>query len=148
MSQAQQYVIFKLEGESYGIPIEYVKTIEKMTQMTRVPNAPEYLEGVINLRGEVVPIINMRNRFNLPLADQKEDMRTIILELEEISVGMIVDSSSEVLSIEDSAIDQTISLDAAVQDDHIRGIGKIDERMIILLNLYKVLQLEDHEKTA
>ncbi len=148
MSQTQQYVIFKLEGESYGIPIEYVKTIEKMTEMTRVPNAPEYVEGVINLRGEVVPIINMRKRFDLPVPEEAGDTRTIILELEEISVGMIVDSSSEVLSIEDSAIDQTISLDAAVQDDHIRGIGKIDERMIILLNLYKVLQLEDSEKPA
>ena len=145
MSQAQQYVIFKLEGESYGIPIEYVKTIEKMTEMTRVPNAPEYVEGVINLRGEVVPIINMRKRFNLPASDSAEEARTIIMEMEEVSVGMIVDSSSEVLSIEDSAIDQTISLDAAVQDEHIRGIGKIDERMIILLNLYKVLQLEDSE---
>lgn len=148
MSQTQQYVIFKLEGENYGIPIEYVKTIEKMTEMTRVPNAPEYLAGVINLRGEVVPIINMRKRFNLPEPDEVEEIRTIILELEEISVGMIVDSSSEVLSIEDSAIDQTISLDAAVQDEHIRGIGKIDERMIILLNLYKVLQIEDSEKLS
>ncbi len=145
MSQTQQYVIFKLAGESYGVPIEYVKTIEKMTDMTRVPNAPRYLEGVINLRGEVVPIINMRRRFNLPKAQGAEDARTIILELEEISVGMIVDSSSEVLSIDDSAIDQTISLDAAVQDEHIRGIGKIDERMIILLNLYKVLQIQDSE---
>ncbi|NBG87590.1 chemotaxis protein CheW [Isachenkonia alkalipeptolytica] len=145
MSQTQQYVIFKLEGESYGIPIEYVKTIEKMTEMTRVPNAPDYLEGVINLRGEVVPIINMRKRFDLSELDEAEDTRTIILELEEISVGMIVDSSSEVLSINNSAIDQTISLDAAVQDEHIRGIGKIDERMIILLNLYKVLQIQDSE---
>lgn len=145
MSQTQQYVIFKLEGESYGIPIEYVKTIEKMTEMTRVPNAPDYLEGVINLRGEVVPIINMRKRFDLSELDEAEDTRTIILELEEISVGMIVDSSSEVLSIDNSAIDQTISLDAAVQDEHIRGIGKIDERMIILLNLYKVLQIQDSE---
>lgn len=148
MSQNQQYVIFKLEGESYGIPIEYVKTIEKMTEMTRVPNAPEYVEGVINLRGEVVPIINMRKRFSLPELHQEEETRTIILELEEISVGMIVDSSSEVLSIDDSAIDQTISLDTAVQDEHIRGIGKIDERMIILLNLYKVLKIEDSEKVS
>jgi len=148
MSQTQQYVIFKLAGESYGIPIEYVKTIEKMTEMTRVPNTPEYLAGVVNLRGEVVPIIDMRKRFDLPEADEVEEVRTIILELEEISVGMIVDSSSEVLSIEDSAIDQTISLDAAVQDEHIRGIGKIDERMIILLNVYKVLQMEDSEKQA
>ncbi|WP_026476024.1 chemotaxis protein CheW [Alkaliphilus transvaalensis] len=137
-----QYVIFRLENENYGIPINYVETIERISEITRVPNAPFYLKGVINLRGEVVPVIDLRQRFQLSKKEITDESRIIILSVDEMIVGILVDSSSEVLTIDNEAIDHTSSLVNTFEDDYINGIGKINERMIIILDIYKILGVE------
>lgn len=134
-----QYVIFKLEKENYGIPINYVETIEKVTEITRVPNAPYYVKGVINLRGEVVPVLDLRKRFQFPEMVLGDESRIIILSVDEVIVGILVDSSSEVLTIENESIDHTSNLINTFEDDYINGIGKVQERMIILVDVLKVL---------
>lgn len=146
MTNSQQYVIFKLEDESYGVPIKYVKTIEKVSEMTRVPNSDDFLEGVINLRGEVVPIINMRTRFHLEEKEHDDATRIIILEMEDFIVGIIVDSSYEVIDIENDQIDNAISMDTNLHEEHITGIGKVGERMVIIVDIIKVLYGENNTK--
>ncbi|GAB6088214.1 chemotaxis protein CheW [Alkaliphilus crotonatoxidans] len=134
-----QYVIFKLQDEDYGIPINYVETIEKISEITRVPNAPYYVKGVINLRGEVVPVLDLRKRFQFPEIELSEESRIIILSIDEMIVGILVDSSSEVLTIENEAIDHASNLINNFDDDYINGIGKVHERMIIMVDALKIL---------
>jgi len=134
-----QYVIFKLHKEDYGIPIHYVEIIEKVTEITRVPNAPYYIQGVINLRGEVVPVLDLRKRFQFPPMSLTEESRVIILSVDEMIVGILVDSSSEVLTIEAETIDHASSLITTFEDDYINGIGKVNDRMIIMVDVPKIL---------
>ncbi len=142
MGNNNQYVIFRIEKENYGIPINYVETIERVSEITRIPNSPYYLTGVINLRGEVVPVIDLRQRFQLSKINVTDESRIIILSVDEMIVGILVDSSSEVLTIESESIDQTSNLVNTFEDDYINGIGKVNERMIIIVDIYKILGVE------
>ena len=134
-----QYVIFKLDNEFYGIQINYVETIEKVHEITRVPNTPNYVKGVINLRGEVVPVVDLRKRFKLEDRNVTDESRIIILSIEEVVVGLLVDNSSEVLTIGEDSIDNTSNLVNSFDDDYIKGIGKFDTRMIIIVDISKIL---------
>ncbi|QZY56772.1 chemotaxis protein CheW [Crassaminicella profunda] len=134
-----QYVLFKLDNEYYGIDILHVETIEKVMDITRVPHAAHYVEGVINLRGEVVPVINLRKRFNLPQEELNDESRIIIISVEEMVVGLLVDASSEVLHFDFDAIDEVPNFSDKLKNDYVKGIGKNEDRIIILLDLKKVL---------
>ncbi|MBF8983072.1 chemotaxis protein CheW [Lutibacter sp. B2] len=135
-----QYVLFTLEKEYYGIDILNVQTIERVTEITRVPQAPEHVEGVINLRGEIIPVINLRTRLNLSRKEIDEDSRIIIVSKDEIITGILVDSSYEVLKLEDDSIENAPDIYNSVDKNYIEAIGKNDDRIIILLNLKKVIE--------
>ncbi|AHM56637.1 purine-binding chemotaxis protein CheW [Peptoclostridium acidaminophilum DSM 3953] len=135
---ANKYVIFKLENEFYGIGINHVETIEKMMDITRVPKAEVYVKGVINLRGDIVPVVDLRERFNLPMADSFADKRIIINRIDEMMIGFIVDSASEVKDIETEDIDISIVADN-FNDGFVRGIAKDTDRVIIILDVHKII---------
>lgn len=139
MRSTNQYVVFKLNDESYGVPIEYVETIEKLTEMTRVPNVPHYIDGVMNLRGEVIPVIDLCKRFQLEYSSITDDSRIIVLFIDEVSAGILVDSCSEVITLDEEQVDKTYDLMSSFEDDYIEGIGKSGERMIIILDIPKLL---------
>ncbi len=141
----REYVVFKLDNEYYGLRIQVVENIEKMPLITRVPFTKSYVTGIINLRGVVIPIVNLRNRFGLPMADYDEDTRIIIVSSGDIQVGLIVDASSETLQLNDEDIDASPTIKSAVDEKFIREIGKKDNRIIMLLDLKKVLGLEEEE---
>ncbi|WFD11699.1 chemotaxis protein CheW [Tepidibacter hydrothermalis] len=134
----ERYVIFKLKNEFYGININYVQTIEKMIEITRVPKANAYVKGVINLRGEIVPVIDLRKRFNVESSDYDKDSRIIVNKIDDVLVGFVVDSVTEVKEIDQDNIDYSI-VDEGFNDGFIKGIGKIDEQIIILIDVNKVL---------
>ncbi len=139
ISGLNQYVIFKLDQEYYGIDISFVETIEKVTEITRLPNVAHYMKGVINLRGEVIPVIDSRIRFKMQEKDLTDESRIIILTIEDIIFGLLTDSSSEVLTIENEDIDNTNSLINYSEEDCIKGIGKDGDRMILILDVKKIL---------
>ncbi|WP_425447458.1 chemotaxis protein CheW [Dethiothermospora halolimnae] len=143
-----KYVIFSLSGEYYGIDIKNVDVIEKVTKFTRVPNAAEYVKGVINLRGEVVPVVDLAKRFGIKTKDIDSESRIIIVSISDMQVGMIVDSSSEVIQLEKTDIDNPPDIGEKVSEDFIKGIGKKDGRLIILLNLKKVLKIENIDEES
>ena len=134
----ERYVVFKLKNEFYGINIKYVQTIEKMIEITRVPKANIYVKGVINLRGEIVPVIDLRKRFNVESSDYDKDSRIIVNKIDDVLVGFIVDSATEVKEINKDDIDYSI-VDEGFNDGFIKGIGKIEEQIIILIDVNKVL---------
>lgn len=135
----RQFVIFKLANEEYGIDILRVKEIKEMMSITRVPKAAHFVRGVINLRGEVIPIVDLRKKFNLPRVDETESTRIIIVSVDDLTVGLVVDSSSEVIDINGEAIEEAPATVGNIEQGNISGIGKVGERLIILLDVVKII---------
>ena len=136
-----QLVIFKLGREEYGVSILQVQEIKRITEITRVPHTPDYIKGVINLRGSVLPVIDLKNRLNLPQQGSTEDMRIIIVKVKDISVGMIVDAVSEVMTINEKDIDSPDVVAGSVSANYLSGVGKLENRLLILLNLDEITGL-------
>lgn len=139
----QQFVTFHLGDGEYGVPIAKIQEIDRAAKMTRVPRAAEYVDGITNLRGEVIPVINARKRFNLPQKDTDERTRVIIMELAGVKTGLLVDSVHEVLNLPTKDIaPPPASLSTTIDRQFISGIGKVDgdKRMLILLDVEKILQ--------
>jgi purine-binding chemotaxis protein CheW len=134
-----QLVVFKLGNEEYGVDITQVREIIKMKEITRIPNAPEFVEGVINLRGQITSVTDLRKRLGIGAHENNEQTRIIIVELDKSTIGMIVDSVSEVLRLNKEDVDSTPSMAANVDTKYIRGVGKLKDRLLILLDLNKVL---------
>lgn len=134
-----QLVSFTLDKEEFGIDILKVQEINRTPNITRVPNCPDFIEGVINLRGRIVPIIDLRKRFGMRATEQNKDTRIIVVEVLSKVVGFIVDSVSEVLRIPHSVIDAPPALVSGIRAEFIEGIGKLENRLLILLNLEKIL---------
>lgn len=144
MSLSTEYVIFKLNGEHYGIDIKNVENIEKLIPITRVPYTENFVEGVVNLRGVIIPVVDLRRRFGLETRVLDDESRIIIVNISELKVGMIVDSSSEVLKLEREDIDAAPSIRGNTGTDYIREIGKNEGRIIMLIDLHKVLGIEEN----
>ncbi len=135
-----QLVVFQLGNEEYGVDVSQVKEIIRMQKITKVPRSPEFVEGVINLRGQLITVIDLRKRFNIAARDISDNTRIVVAEVKNNPVGMIVDSVSAVLRIPEKDIDPTPSAIATEIDaDFLKGVGKVGERLIILLDLARVL---------
>lgn len=136
----QQVVVFQLANESYGVDISKVQEIKAMAPITSVPRAPEFVEGVINLRGQITPVVNLHTRFGLEKREYSKETRIIVVNMDGDWVGLIVDSVSEVMRLADDTIEHPSDLVATVDSDFIRGIAKVDEeRLVILLDLDRML---------
>lgn len=144
VEETKQLIIFKLGGEEFGVDILQVREIEKLDQeITRVPKAPAFVEGVINLRGEIIPIVDLRKRFNLPQKPIDSETRVVIVEVNENLVGMMVDSVVEVIRINVSAIEPTPQITKGVDAYFLNGVAKMNERLVVLLNLERTLSAEE-----
>ena len=142
----KQYVIFKLNQEEYGVAISHVQEITEIKSITSVPNTPSFVEGIINLRGKIVPIVSIKKRFDLPLEGEVSEQRIIIINLNEKQAGFIVDDASQVLTMDESQIEGPPELIAGVDRDYIIGIGKVDEKIIVLLDLEKILNEQEKKE--
>jgi len=134
-----QLVIFRLGREEYGISILQVQEIKRMTDITRVPHTPDYIKGVMNLRGSVLPVIDLRKRLNLPVGEITDNTRIIIVRIEDVTVGLIVDAVSEVTAIPQNSIEPAQTFVGGIAADYISGVGKLDNRLLILLNLSAIV---------
>lgn len=138
-----QLVSFRLGGEEFGVDIMQVQEIIRMQNITAVPNAPDFVEGVINLRGRVIPIIDLRKRFGLDCKEHDKATRIVVVKVDEITVGLVVDEVSEVLRIPADTVEPPPPIVAGVESDYIKGVGKLDDRLLILLDLSKTLSKEE-----
>ncbi len=142
--QEVQLVAFKLEGEEYAVDILSVQEIIRWTQITRVPKAPVFVKGVINLRGTVIPIVDSRERFGLPDQEVTDTTRIIVCRLEDAPIGLTVDCVTEVLRISNEQIEKPQVVNG-IDNQYIKGIGKIDGRLLIILDLTRVLDIDLHK---
>ena len=139
-----QLVIFQLGGEEFGVEIMQVQEIIRMPEITRIPQSPVYVEGVINLRGKIIVVINLDTRFDLNSKELDDDSRIIIVEVGDNVVGMVVDSVSEVLRLSTSNVEPAPEIiSAKIKADYLKGVGKLDDRLLILLDLERVLSDEE-----
>ena len=144
--EGKQYVVFLLGKENYGVEIHSVTTIEKMLPYARVPKTPDYIKGVINLRGEIVPIMDIRARFGMDVSEETEETRVIIIKINDISLGIIVDEVDEVLDLNEEAIENVANFTNDLSMDYILGVGKIDGRIVTLLNIEKLADISNNNK--
>jgi purine-binding chemotaxis protein CheW len=122
------------------LPISAVREIVRVPQITAVPNAPDYIEGVINLRGQIIPVMDLRKRFRAESAEPGKKSRIVVVELEERFIGLIVSSASEVLRIPPSEIEDPHNVFREGEIDYITGVGKLKGRLVIMLDLKKILR--------
>lgn len=140
MDKDLQIVGFRIGQETFGLPISIVREIVRVPEITSVPNAPDHIEGVINLRGRIVPIVDLRKRFGQKTFEPNKRNRIVVVELEKRIIGLIVNSASEVLRIPPSEIEEPNNLFKEGEVDYITGVGKLQGRLVILLDVNKVLQ--------
>ena len=156
MGEELKVILFTLANEHYGVEVDKVRTIERMMPLTRVPKTPPFVKGVINLRGVVIPVIDLRGRFNLPESDYTDNTRIIIVAVKDASkqmeVGLIVDSANDVIDIDSDRIEEPPELVGGIRAKYLRGVAKLkDDRLLVLINLEEVLnkseivQLEQFE---
>ena len=150
-----QLVVFNIGDEEFGVDITQVREIVRLLDITYMPKAPEFIEGVVNLRGQIVAIIDLAKRLGIPSSPRGERTRIVIVEIGENTIGMVVDSVSEVLRLSSEAVEEVPGLiETEVPEHYIRGVGKLSDRLLVLLDLNKVLtheevkRVERHVKTA
>jgi purine-binding chemotaxis protein CheW len=143
-----QLVVFELADEFYGINIAVVESIIKMQEITQLPQTPAYIKGVTNLRGTVLPVIDLRIRFGLETQKDTKQTRVIIVTMGAVKVGLMVDGVSEVLRISDESIEPLPPMVNSVNSDFLKGIVRLEDRLIILLEVEKVLDLEEQQALA
>ena len=136
-------IVFRLENEEYALSVQNVGSIERLLPITRVPSTPPFVKGVINLRGVVTPVIDLKRRFHQVDTEFTNQTRIIIINIEDITVGIIVDSANDVVDIDESQIEPPPEVVGMVEVDYITGVLKLDNRLLILLDLEKILSKEE-----
>lgn len=139
MDTEMKVIVFQLNHEEYGVDIMQVRSIEKMLPITRVPRAPGFVKGVINLRGVVTPVVDLRKRFSFSELEETEETRIIIVHVDGTEVGLIVDGASDVIDITEEKIEPPSDLVGGVKAEYLRGVANLEDRLLIMLNLKKVL---------
>ncbi|HUZ77047.1 MAG TPA: chemotaxis protein CheW [Chloroflexota bacterium] len=139
-ANSQQVVVFDLSNETYALDVAYVQGIRRIEPLTPVPGAPYYIDGVMNLRNEVIPVVDLRKRFGLPLKTTSERSRIIVVQLSDETVGAIVDAVSEVITVSPDSIEPASRVVTALDAEYIRGIAKVDGRLVAILNPDRLLE--------
>lgn len=147
-----QLVVFAIGDEEFGVDISQVREIVRLIAITYLPKAPAFIEGVVNLRGQVVAVIDLAKRLNIPSKPRGDNTRIIIVEIEGLTMGMVVDSVSEVLRLSSENVEGVPSvIETEVEEHFISGVGKLQDRLLVLLDLKKILtpdEIQHIEKTV
>lgn len=142
-----QLVSFRVEDEEFGLEILRVQEIIRIQQLTRVPASPDFIEGVINLRGRIIPVISLRRRFGLPQVPADKQTRIVVVEVKGAVLGFMVDAVSEVLRLPASTVEPAPRI-GRVEREYVRGVGKLDNRLLILLDIDRLMSDAEEEACA
>ena len=134
-----QIVAMRLSDEDYGIPILQIQEILRLTEVTHIPNMPDFIEGVLNLRGKIIPVLDLRKRFHLKITENTDKTRIVIVEAENQTMGLVVDSVSEVINLKREQLDSVPHSITSIETEYLMGVAKIDNRLVVLLDLGKLL---------
>ncbi|MFH1372578.1 MAG: chemotaxis protein CheW [bacterium] len=138
-----QLVSFNIGTEEFGVDILKVQEINRMVEITKVPQTPHFVEGVINLRGKVIPIVDLRKRFNLETKEYDKNTRIVVVDIVGNIMGMVVDSVSEVLRLPSNTIEPPPEIATGINSEYIKGVAKLEDRLLIFLDLSKVIDVSE-----
>jgi purine-binding chemotaxis protein CheW len=141
-----QLVTFNIGKEEFGVDILNVQEINRMTHITKVPNAPHFVEGVINLRGRVIPVIDLRLKLKIEKKEYDKNTRIIVVEVENKTIGFIVDSVNEVLRIPANLTEAPPDMVSGIDSEYIKSVGKLEDRLLILIDIQKIIQINEMKK--
>lgn len=144
----RQLVVFSVNGEEFGIDIEQVNIIERSLEIFKIPNTPDYIEGLVNLRGKVHTVFNLRKRFNMPNKDFDENTKIIMANSGGSIIGLIVDEVKEIVRVDEKDMESAPKVLEDLNRKYITGVAKVGERIIMLLDLAIVLMSDESEKVA
>ena len=142
---SRQLVIFKVNNEDFGVEIGQVSSIEKPMEIFQIPNTPDYIEGLINLRGKVHTVFNLRKKFSLPVKEFDDNTKIVITNVNNLNLGFLVDEVNEIVRIEDESIEVTPKVISSVDKEYLKGIAKMGDRLVLLLDLGRVLSIAEAE---
>jgi purine-binding chemotaxis protein CheW len=145
LDELLQMVGFHIAEEEFGVDILQVKEIIRMIEITRVPNTPEFVDGIINLRGSVLPVIDLRTRLGIPRKEHDKNTRIIVVEINKMTIGFVVDAVSEVLRIPRNVTEPPPSMVAGIDSKYITAVGKLENRLLILLDLKQLLSVQEQD---
>ena len=146
LEDSTNLVTFRLGSGEYAIDIMQAKEIIKMEKITLIPNAPDFVEGVINLRGNIIPIIDLKKRFNLEEIEGDKNTGIIIVKIEDVDMGIIIDSISKVVSISNSDIQPPPPMLSGIGQKYIKGVGKLEDKLLVVLDLEKLFTTDDDDE--
>lgn len=139
-----QFVTFRIANEHYGLPIEAVKEIIVLDQVSRLPQMPDFIEGIVDLRGRIIPVVNLRKRFGLPPHSEQRPNRTVVAEIREIEVGLSVDEVIGVVRVAAAAVQPPPSM-LQISTSFVSGVARVNDQLVILLDQNNVLQQREQE---
>ncbi len=142
-NNATQFIVVKFDREQYGINIQHVQNIVRMMRITRVPNAPDDIKGVVNLRGEIVPVMSVRKKFGLDNDEYTNSTRIIIVKVEGSAIGFVVDEVLEVIEIEETHIEKIVSDSSDDNSKYVYAVGKVDDELVTLLNIEALIGVDE-----
>lgn len=146
VAKQQQLVVFELQGELYGVDIHQVREIIRVPAITHVPRTPDFVEGVVNLRGTVIPILDLRKRFGFNEGGDDADRRIVVVEMEDKTLGVIVDAVREVLLVDEETIEPPSPYIVTMDSQYIVGVARLEEHLVILLDLNQVLSAGERDE--
>lgn len=143
MDNISKYIVFQLRDQSYGVNVGQVLSIERMEEITPVPKTSDFIKGIIHLRGETIPIIDLKERLALKSNELTDENRILIVSVDDTQVGFIVDAATDVLDIDDEVVEPAPNMVGGLKGDFMKGVAKLDDRLLILLDLSKVLDFRE-----
>ncbi|MBP2078874.1 chemotaxis protein CheW [Oceanobacillus polygoni] len=143
MAEATKYIVFKLNNQSFGVDVKQVISIERLQEITEVPRTSEFIKGVTELRGETTPVIDLKERLMLADTEITNNTRILVVSIQAMQIGLIVDAATEVKDIEDNQIQAAPKLIAGVHETFLKGVAKIDNHLLILLDLEQIVNLSE-----
>lgn len=143
MEDLSKYIIFQLNKQSYGVNVQQVMSIEKMSNITEVPKSSHLVKGIINLHGEVTPIIDLKERLQLGKTTYTEHTRLLIVSIHDVKLGLIVDEATDVVDIDSSLVEKAPTILRGVDESFLQGVAKLEDQLMILLDLDYVLNFEE-----
>ncbi|GAA5417142.1 chemotaxis protein CheW [Paraliobacillus ryukyuensis] len=139
----EKYIVFKLKGQNYAASIQQIVTIERLQQVVALPQASSFIDGITELRGEVIPVIDLKSRMDLPRSESTEHSRMLVSPINDVQVGFVVDEASDVIDIDDGIIEAAPTTIKGVNGNFLHGVAKLEDRLLLLLDLEHVLNYEE-----
>jgi purine-binding chemotaxis protein CheW len=148
MAETMQLVGFELRNEHYGVDIMGVEEIIRLQEITPVPRAPDFVEGIINLRNQIIPIVDLRKRLRMPVPAENENTRIIVMKIDTRRLGFMVDKVEEVMYISTDLIEDAPGMSGGVQGNYVDGVARTEKGMVIILDVVKIFSPEEHVQLA